>query len=661
MNEQKKTKRSMYRVTQLVCFVAISCVNAMAASVGYISRQDSHSLARQQIEVAAGFYGLDINVATLEKNGDVPSAMRLIEDPKTVAVVLDADALSKLSYSAVLGSLRKRETKIPLLIAGIDDHTSSELLMSWSDGLVSGCQKASRLQSVGQYNIGNVRGVTGQLTGTKLPLHQGDVFSLDARGLVQHIVDAQLGSGPVPTFLRMVHGGQDLFFAANEPGDNIPATPDPYRQQGVFAMLAPQMIFLRFAGGERVWHSPGDYANFTIDDLWLREPYGHVDYESLLQHSQQHNFHTTIAFIPWNFDRSQPRMVSLFRDHPDRLSVSIHGNNHIHQEFGPLESHPLDKQEVDIAQARARMEKFSELTRIPYDAVMVFPHSISPEATFSALKRANYLATANSLSVPSDADTPSDAEFALRTASLHFATFPSLRRYSAESDIPEAQLAIDAFLGNPMLFYAHESFFASGMDAFDKTADVVNRIQPDTKWRGLGDIAQHLYLEKLRDDNNFDVRMYSNSVRLTNNQDRDATFFLEKDEDFAFPLAVFVDGQPFAFMKSGSGLRLNVPVAAGVSRLIEIRYEGGANVAGVDISKNSVRTTAIRLLSDFRDNFVSNTAAGRWFIRSYVDYGRDWNRAMAFIAVLAASVITAWYVRRRKRGALSELKPPVSY
>ena len=406
------------------------------------------------------------------------------------------------------------------------------------------------------------------------------------------------------------------------------------------------MMFLRYAAADRAWHSPGNYANFTIDDLWLREPYGHVGYADLLAHSQQHNFHTTIAFIPWNYDRSQPAVAALFRAHPDRLSVCVHGNNHIHQEFGPLDTHPVVTQRKNIDQSLARMKKFTELTGVPFDPVMVFPHSVSPEETFAELKRANYLATANSLNVPSDAATPPDAEFALRTATLDFATFPSLRRYSTETDIPHAQLAIDAFLGNPMLFYAHESFFARGINAFDAVADSANQLQPGLKWESLGAIAQHLYLQKTEDDGTFTIRAESPSLRISNTEPHDAIFHIQKQEDFALPVTVFVDGEKVSYQRNSSGFSLRLTVKAGSSRLIETRYGSLAPIPEVDLRSHSAEVTAIRLLSDFRDNVVSRSVVGRWFIRSYVNSGDRWRVAFLSIAVFLSLLPLA---RRRLR------------
>ena len=80
--------------------------------------------------------------------------------------------------------------------------------------------------------------------------------------------------------------------------------------------ILPVYIFLKESFGERCWHRDNNQANLTIDDPWLREPYGNLSYSSLLKEMNENNFHTTIAFVPWNYDRSEKEVVELFRNNP---------------------------------------------------------------------------------------------------------------------------------------------------------------------------------------------------------------------------------------------------------------------------------------------------------------------------------------------------------
>jgi hypothetical protein len=643
--------RPISRVILTTFSIVIFLLSARAATVVYVGSASADGTTLQQLQMATQFYGLDL--VTIRPDNGEASILKLIHKLETVAVVVDAHSLSALDRHELL-AVRVTGHSVPILIAGVQEGEDSTQLKEWSGGVISGTTHFDAASDDASYVVDEIPEVTRQLSGVHLPLTAKTGTSLTLAGGGQAIVQASIAGKAFPVFARMVGKRAGIFFAVQVPAVTVPVTSDPYRQQTVFASVAPVMMFLRYASGDAAWHAAGNYANLTIDDLWLREPYGNVNYEGLLQAMEQHRFHTTVAFIPWNYDRSQPGLIALFTAHPDMYSICIHGNNHVHQEFGPLSTHPLAKQVDDMQQAVARMERFHSITGIPYDKVMVFPHSIAPVATFAELKKSGYLATANSLNVPSDADPTSQVEVALRTTTLQYANFPSMRRYSAENDIPTSQIAIDLFLSNPVLLYVHEGFFAEGMDRFNKMADTINRLDSGTQWRSLGEIARHSYLERLRIDGNYDIKLLTATAEIRNGEDHKLIYFIEKAEDFAQPITVFVDGRPFPFQRVANQLRLELPVAGGESRTVRIQYGDGLNLAAIDISKRSLSVAIIRRLSDFRDDVVSKSALGRDFIRSYVDERSVWNRAaeIAIAALLIALTIRMLRRRRKRAGAL---------
>jgi peptidoglycan/xylan/chitin deacetylase (PgdA/CDA1 family) len=628
--------------------IAIFLLGARAATVVYVGAAEGDGATLQQVQMAAQFYGLDL--VTVRPDSGRTSILKLMREPQTVAVVLDARALSAFDDRELLAAFPATHS-IPMLIAGIQEGEDPAQLKAWSGGVIGGATHFDAGAEHVSYIVDDVPEVARQLSGVQLPTVANSGTSLALGGGAQVILEARFAGKTFPVFVRAARDKGPIFFAAQIPPVTIPAIADPYRQQAVFAGLAPVMMFLRYAAGDRAWHANTNYANLTIDDLWLREPYGNVNYEALLNEMKQHKFHTTLAFVPWNYDRSEPALITMFAAHPELYSICIHGNNHVHQEFGPLATHPLAKQIEDMRQAVARMERFHTLTGISYDRVMVFPHSVAPVATLAQLKRANYLATANSLNVPSDSDPTSQAEIALRTTTLNYANFPSMRRYSAENDIPKSQLAIDSFLGNPILLYVHEGFFADGIDRFNQMADTVNRLDPATHWRSLGEIARHSYLERVRGDGNYDIKLLVAEADIRNVEDRKVVYFISKAEDFSQPVTVFVDGVPAPFQQASNQLRLELSVGAGESRKVRIRYGDALNVAAVDISKGPLSITVIRRLSDFRDNVISKSGLGRRFIRSYGDDNSIWNRAAEIgVAALLIALTFLLFKRRRKSG-----------
>jgi hypothetical protein len=85
------------------------------------------------------------------------------------------------------------------------------------------------------------------------------------------------------------------------------------------------------------------------------------------------NFHTTIAFIAWNFDRSESDVVTRFRKHPERFSIRLHGNDHAHREFGDYATVSLLSRLRTSNQGVARMETIPRPDRDSLRLIHGFP------------------------------------------------------------------------------------------------------------------------------------------------------------------------------------------------------------------------------------------------------------------------------------------------
>ena len=119
-----------------------------------------------------------------------------------------------------------------------------------------------------------------------------------------------------------------------------------------FFSAVPIVLYLRWAFADSGWQTPAVGACLIIDDPLLKPRYGFVRFRSLLALMEEHDFSTNIAFIPWNWRRSDPDVVRLFRDNPDRFSLSVHGCDHTAAEFGTDE---IPKVRPMIERAAARM------------------------------------------------------------------------------------------------------------------------------------------------------------------------------------------------------------------------------------------------------------------------------------------------------------------
>jgi len=606
--------RVMWAVLFLVLLSAPCCYSA---DVVFIRSPGGSSSEQKQLEIATDFYGLDLKVMMASPAQDDLALSKTVEREEAVGVVIAASALADVNKSALLRALHRRGgDSVPLLILGVAQDVDPSLLRTWSGGTALGCRRLDTSVRP-QYLFGRVDGLTWQLANLEIPLLSKEVsyLVLGEKSSAQRLMSVRHDQQVSPVFIESTVEQLQIFVACDLSSD------DSLTDEGVvnaFLRVAPAIMFIRYCAGERGWHAPHHYANFTIDDPWLRQPYGYVDYKGLLQEMERHDFHTTIAFIPWNYDRSEPGVVGLFRNHPERFSIAIHGDNHDHKEFTDYRRKPLAVQIADLKQSLARMEKFRTLTGIPYDKVMVFPHSIAPEGTLGALKTYNYLATVNSTNVPEDSARPTDLLFALRPVTLSFAGFPSISRYSVAAPIPKYFIAINQFLGNPLLFYGHSEDLARGIAAFDGTADRVNELEPDTQWRGLGHIVRHLYVVKLRDDSIYDVLAFSSNICLENFSVQDSIFYVRKQEIGGETInSVSVDGQNLQYRLQDDSLNFSVPVPKGNSRCIAIQYQNDLVLGSIGTSKDSVVVYLVRMASDFRDNYLSKTILGLAFVRFY--------------------------------------------
>jgi peptidoglycan/xylan/chitin deacetylase (PgdA/CDA1 family) len=205
-----------------------------------------------------------------------------------------------------------------------------------------------------------------------------------------------------------------------------------------------------------------NYACIIIDDPLLKENYGFLNYRELLALMDRHNFHTTIAFIPWNYNRTDRKIAALFRERQDRFSLCVHGCDHTEGEFARTDPNYL---EVKVKLATARMIEHEKRTGLAFDRVMVFPHGKFSNEALEALRRNLYLAAINA--VPEPVNGPIASEF------------PLFIGYKPEN----LDLSYD-----PAFIVLHHDFFKKG---YERLIDFVNRINArGAKWESVGNIVR---------------------------------------------------------------------------------------------------------------------------------------------------------------------------
>jgi hypothetical protein len=645
--------------------------SARASDILLITRTGDNTEIADSLEQSAHWSGLDLNHVVMSSVESGAAVLRASADHDLMAMVISSDALPYLDHSAVLSALhREHNATLPLLIVAVGTDEGSGDLAGWSGGGVLSCTPATepfKTESL----VFTKAFVLNQLAGLTVPstVMPACRLTLSSGRFVTPLIEVQRGGQTLPLLVRVSVDGHSVWVAAQPRYPVSFKVPAATPLQTIFSRVAVWMVFLREAAGDRAWHLPAAYANFTIDDPWLTEPYGGVKYGSLLEEMEKHRFHTTIAFIPWNFDRSEPEVVNIFKEHPDFFSICIHGNNHNHREFDSLSQQPTVRQEQNIRQALVRMDRFQQLTHLSYDPVMVFPHAIAPAETFELLKTNGYWATFNSEDVPLGSSVPDEPLFGLRPWSLGFHGFPAIKRTSVEAPVSSTDIAINAFLGNPQLFYAHQEYFADGISAFDATADRVNLLQPQIQWKSLGYIARHFYLLRLRPDHDFDVIAMAPNLELSNPTNHFAVFHVKIPANLEQSAhTLLIDDASDSAWKTGDPTRLDVALDPGQTRSIQLIYTDSHELDQIGTLRSSPAIYLDRKLSDIRDLYLSRTIVGRSIQSLY--YGRRLNTfqsvIMRSLGIILAAITACllWYLvmarwKRRNSATHPESQPEV--
>ena len=261
------------------------------------------------------------------------------------------------------------------------------------------------------------------------------------------------------------------------------------------------------AGGS---HEPAPLrAAFLFDDPNLRwRSYGYIDYAELVRHADEHGYHAAMAMVPLDASRPHQWSVQLFRERPDRLSLVIHGNNHEKLEL--LSQRDPGAALALGAQALRRVARFSATSGVHVGRVMVPPHGMCSQTMVRALGRLPFTALCAIHPFPWHGTPPGDQLLAGWEPAAFpegCAVIPRLPLWCNEADI-----ALRAYVDQPIVLYGHHQDVADGLDVLAAAAARVNRMGP-VEWMGPEAIALSNAALKW-DGDAVSVRAFANRLSL---------------------------------------------------------------------------------------------------------------------------------------------------
>ena len=367
-----------------------------------------------------------------------------------------------------------------------------------------------------------------------------------------------------------------------------------------FAGAVPVVMYLKWSFRDVCWTTSETNACLIIDDPLLRPRYGFLDYGELLQLANEQRLATTIAFIPWNWQRTNRDTVAAFQQNSGKLSVCVHGCDHTRSEFAARSAHLLDRK---LKTARRRMQSLLNKTALNHENVMVFPHgAFSPEAV-SALKRNGFVAAVNTEVAPAD-DASNETTLAdlWSVAMARYGGFSIYSRRYIDHGIEN--FAFDGILGKPCFIAGHHELFRDDGSEVTEFLRQLASLRWKLCWRTLGDAVCRSYSVR-QDGGTIIVKMFAEQLRIENMEAVTQPIRVVKQVPQVVSLKdVTVNQDIVAYEYMDGCLRLIIDIPPGGTADIRCVYHEEPDAFSDSESVSYRLGVAVRrYLSELRDNY----------------------------------------------------------
>ena len=415
----------------------------------------------------------------------------------------------------------------------------------------------------------------------------------------ESIISAASGS----IFVRTTFRGLNCFLSTCVNVVNIHTTTNKYFDvKQAFSSAAPLTLFLKWAFRAVCWTNSTTNGCLILDDPLLKRRYGFFAYDEAIRLMDEHNFTTTIGFIPWNWRRTDTRVAGMLRERHDRISVCVHGCDHTGAEFAVVAPDTLN---FLVQLASARMARFTRAASLAHEKIMVFPQGLFSAEALRALKLNQYVAAVNTEVAPvgDTANHPTIADL-WDVAVMSYATFPLFTRRYIEHGIEN--FAFDAILGKPCLLVSHHQDFRDHGRALTEAVDKLNSLEWNLTWMGLGDVVRRGVKSRRRSDNVQCVQVFGTQAVVSNPGTEPSDWLVEKEEsDANYIEAVTLDGRNVAWNADRGRLQLRITLPPLSSAMVNVSYVAPPEIrVNQHGAKHRLKATTRRILSELRDDYI---------------------------------------------------------
>ena len=541
--------------------------------------------------------------------------VRLLDSPTPAMFLADAEGLADPSAMALSGdtlaTLYREESLRELLLErllhfratflyGIAAKAHDELLRWLSGGSLVAAETVTSVGH-GEFPVAGKR-FSHQLSGTQYPKARNattcDVLVTGMDGTVPLIVVSTK-----PTFLFLQIGPCNLFIST------VAEIPDPNQRviheediEEHYDSILPVLVFVRAALGDSCWQGGWKGSRLIIDDPVLRRKYGMLNFARLLESMRQHRYSATVAYIPWNQPRTSRSMASFFSKAGKRFSICVHGCDHTNNEYGSRDGDYLEQKSL---LAKRRMERHEDRTGLGFEPIMVFPQGRFSTVCFRGLRSSDFLAAINSTRFPvgCDAAPVSLCELLLPAFNRIYGFPVFLRHYYLKSTFP---FLLDLFLGRPAFIVEHHEFFREGFPSLEALANLLNECEPDLAWGSLVETVERTCWKRAISPEQWEVRFFTDTFRITNNSQQRLSYRLLKDElDRESVASLVLNGRTVPISRRDRCIEIETNLLPGETACIQLHRPKTPLTTAVGggvlyMGKVLVR----RALSEFRDEFL---------------------------------------------------------
>jgi hypothetical protein len=422
-----------------------------------------------------------------------------------------------------------------------------------------------------------------------------------------HAFEPMIGNGDGSLLARTVLGTTEVFILSSDSVfDTEAETVRNLRTRECFSSLVPLLFFLRHAGVP-FWRAERPSASVIIDDVNLRRRYGFVDIATLARFVDERDCAISIAFIPWNWNRTSRDVAALFASRWPRLSLCVHGCDHIGAEFS---TRSVDATLPMIASSLQRMGALAERSGVRYDRVMVFPQGRFSAPAMEALRQSEFVAAVNTEVADDTTRRGVPAAELLAPAITAYGGLPLFLRRKLHE--PIADFALDLLLGKPCLLVTHHDDFKDGMQALASLVVTLSERQPGLRWTNPEAIATQTYATRPGPGSEVDVRLVSPATAITGQHGM--LRFSKPEPLTGVPFEVSVGGRSVTSQRHGPDVVFASD--AGESSVVTVAPAGQRTIAPAahPLSYRS-KVAARRYLSEFRDNYVAKSPWAKAAVR----------------------------------------------